>query len=98
MIDDPEANRLIGPAENGPRRRKNLGAFHNLLLKAAPEDPHGSRSIYTLAHALNITAWSIYKWIKKNNGKGKITAEWARKVVDVSDGRVTFEDFIEYLL
>jgi hypothetical protein len=97
MIDDPEANNLIGPAANGPRRRKNMGPFQDLLLKAAPVDESGSASIYTLAHELNITAWSIYKWMKKNDGKGQISPHWAREVVRVSKGRVSFQDFFDFI-
>lgn len=93
MNDDPEATGLSGPAPNGPRRRKHLGPLQDLLLKAAPLDQSGSASIYTLAAALRLNNFTIYKWIKNN----KLSATRAREVVAVSEGRVCFEDFIDFL-
>jgi hypothetical protein len=79
------------------RRTANLGPLHDLLIHASRKDAQGRGSITFLAEDLGLTAWAVYKWLHKNDRKGLVTAANARKIVAVSEGRVTFEDFIPFL-
>lgn len=98
MVDDPEAAALIGEPIGTNRRHANLGPLHDLLLRASRKDKDGLGSIKFLAQDLKMSTWGVYKWIHKNDGKGQLTATNARKVVEVSEGRVTFEEFLPYLV
>lgn len=75
------------------RSLKPLGPLHDLLLKACPPDAEGFKSIPILAVELKMTAYGVYKWIKK----GKLPPDAAKKVVDRSEGRVTLEEFHEFV-
>lgn len=76
---------------NSPRYRKlaELGPIHDLLLSCSPNDEKGEKSITTLAKALDLTHTAIYKWIENK----KIPAKWARKMVTLSNGAVTLDQF-----
>lgn len=76
---------------NTPRYRKlaELGPIHDLLLSCSPNDEKGEKSITTLAKALELTHTAIYKWIENK----KIPAKWARKMVTLSNGAVTLDQF-----
>ena len=74
-------------------RHRNNGPLHDLLLKACPPNEAGEKSITILADALDISAWSIHKWVQK----GKIPPGRAVEVVDISEGRVTLADFSPFV-
>jgi len=76
---------------NTPRYRKlaELGPIHDLLLSCSPNDEKGEKSITILANALDLTHTAIYKWIENK----KIPAKWARKMVTLSNGAVTLDQF-----
>lgn len=75
-------------------RHRDLGALHDLLLKACPPDENGRSSIPVLARALGISTTSLYNWITAN----RVPQRRVRKLVELSDGRVSSEDFLPYLL
>lgn len=75
------------------RSMKPLGPMHELLLEACPPDADGFKSIPILAARLDMTAYGVYKWIKN----GKLPPEAAVKIVGMSDGRVTLEDFHKFV-
>lgn len=74
-------------------RHQDLGPLHDLLLKACPPDKNGIKSISVLAERLEISAWSIHKWVQK----GKIPPGRAVEVVDIAEGRVTLADFSPFV-
>lgn len=74
-------------------RHRNNGPLHDLLLKACPPNEDGEKSITILAEKLEISAWSIHKWVQK----GKIPPLRAVEVVDISEGRVTLADFSPFV-
>lgn len=75
------------------RRKRDLGPLHRLLLRASPPDDDGVHSIKALAAAIGISVQSIYKMIEKE----KVSAEKAVRIVGVSQGRVSIEDFHPYV-
>lgn len=74
-------------------RHRNNGPLHDLLLKACPPNESGEKSISALAAKMQISAWSIHKWVQK----GKIPPVRAVEVVDISEGRVTLADFSPFV-
>ncbi len=76
-----------------PKRYKNLGPLHDLLLKACPPDEHGDVSIPRLAKLLDMSSWGIYKWIRQ----GSLPPSQVVRIVDVSQGRVSINDFSPFL-
>lgn len=75
-------------------RLTNLGPLHDLMLRACPPDNETSvRSIPTLAKAMEYSSQALYKMIRKN----KVSPEAARKIVQVSNGAVSLEDFHPYV-
>ncbi len=74
-------------------RHKNLGLLHDLLLKACPPAPDGTKSITVMAAHMGVTAWAVHKWIQK----GKIPPLRAVDAVDLSEGRTTLADFASFV-
>lgn len=74
-------------------KQRNLGPLHDLLLEACPPGEGDVKSIPVLAGHLGCSSYAIYKWIDN----GKISGPWAKKVIDLSDGRVTEDDFNPYV-
>lgn len=74
-------------------RHKDLGALQTLLLTACPPDKEGRASIPALAKRLGISNQYIYKWIADN----RMPPSFVTKVVELADGRATFEDFHPYI-
>lgn len=75
-------------------RMADLGPLHDLLLRASPVNKeNGLRSIPTLAAAINYTPQGLYKMIRL----GKVSSDAAVKIVAVSDGRVSLEEFHPYV-
>jgi hypothetical protein len=85
-------------------RITNLGPLQDLLLKACPPhrrvapkkyvpDPDGVKSIKILAFALNMSMWGVQRWIHE----GRVPAKRVDKIVEISNGAVTRNDFIPYL-
>ena len=68
-------------------------ALHTLLLRAAPENEHGNKTLTSLAKSLRLSRWAVRKWI--NNGK--LSPERAMQVVKISEGRVTLKEFHDYV-
>lgn len=75
-------------------QRKDLGPLGALLLLACPPAEDGTKSIPVLAAAIGYTAPGVYKWIAAE----RITWEGAKKVIEVSEGRVTREQLLPYVL
>lgn len=89
------------------------GPLHELFIKACPpckkvfddlvgestwipceeDDPEAVRSIAVLASLIGSSRWSVFKWAKAEH----IAPRWVSKIVEVSDERVTKEDFYRYL-
>lgn len=74
-------------------RMTNLGPLHDLMLKACPPNESKMRSIPILAAAIEYTPQGLYKVIRK----GKVMPTLAAKIVEVSQGEVTLEDFHPYV-
>lgn len=85
------------------RVRNMKAGLKNVLLTACPPDLiDGSVSIPRLSDHIDVTAQGIYRWLrngKRVNGypQGQIPVDQARRIASLSDGRVTFEDFLDYL-
>lgn len=70
-------------------RHKKLGPMQDLLLKACPADPvTGEVSLAILASYLRLSRQTPYTWI----AEGRFSPAIARKLVELSDGRITIED------
>lgn len=67
--------------------------LHRLLLLAVPENSLGNKTLNHLAELMTISKWAIRKWINAE----KIPPERAVQVVELSEGRVSLEDFHEYV-
>ena len=74
-------------------RYKDLGPLQDLLLQACPPDKRGKASIPALAVALNISHQYIYRWISEK----VVPVKYVSKLVSISNGRVTLEQFHPYL-
>lgn len=69
--------------------------LHELLLLASPADKKGMGTIRrTLAPALEVSYQYVFRWVQEN----RIPPKYARKIVELSDGRVTLEDILPYAL
>jgi hypothetical protein len=95
---DKDLEDLIGGstepgAEGTARKYKELGPLHDLLLKACPPDENGVTSIPILARSLGMSAWGVFKWIKAD----KIPPRQAARISQMSDGRVSLDDFTPYV-
>lgn len=74
-------------------RHKDLGALQTLLLTACPPDASGKSSIPALAKHMRVSNQYLYKWIADN----KVPQTFVTALVELGDGRVTFEDFHPFL-
>lgn len=78
-----------------PACRFDLGPLHDLLLKACPRSNSSSGSIpATLAPALGVSYQYIYRWI----AEGRVPPKFVKKIVEVSDGRVTVEELVPFVI
>lgn len=92
--NDAEIEALLGPiTDKKVRKYKELGPLHDLLLKACPPDATGDRSIPILAKHLNMSSWGVFKWIKHD----RLPPRQAMKIVELSEGKVTIEQFGPYI-
>lgn len=78
---------------NENSRYKDLGPLQELLLNACPPDERGKRSIPVLARALKVSHQYIYRWIED----GVVPPKFVSRIVALSNGRVTLEQFHPYL-
>lgn len=74
-------------------RHKDLGALQGLLLTACPPDETGKSSIPALAKLLKVSNQYVYKWIDMN----RVPPSFVTQLVDLGEGRVSFEDFHPYV-
>lgn len=74
-------------------RYKNLGPLHDLLLLACPLDARGKRSIPALAKAIGVSHQYIYRWIKDED----VPSKFVGRIITLSNGRVTLEQFHPYV-
>lgn len=79
--------------ENHVRRLERLGPLHDLLLKACPPNAQGIKSIPILADAMELTPYTIYKWI----ANGKVPPGQAVRITEISQGQVVRNDFDPYV-
>ncbi len=98
MNENAPPRRTVSTEADGTKevvvvRHRNNGPLHDLLLRACPANASGEKSITILANALEISAWSIHKWVQK----GKIPPGRAVEVVDIAEGRVTLADFSPFV-
>lgn len=83
-----------GIARDNVRQHQQLGDLQDLLLKACPPAKDSGRvSIPVLAAQLGITASYVYKWIEQN----QVPPKYVRKIVEISNGELTLEDFHPYV-
>ena len=76
------------------KRIKNLGPLHDLLLEACPPHPEtGEKSIARMSQLIEMTPQGIYKWIDR----GHVPPRKVTKIVELSEGRVTRDDFSAYV-
>lgn len=68
--------------------------LHKLMLQAVPENELGNKTITHLAGLIGVTPYSCWLWI----GAKHLSAARALSIVEVSEGRVTIEDFLPYIL
>lgn len=67
--------------------------LYQLLMRAAPYDRFGRKTVPELARALGMSRWGVYKWLKHE----RIRPERVKQIVDISEGRVTLADFERYV-
>lgn len=67
--------------------------LHTLLLRAVPVNSRGNKTLTELSRLTHMSKWGIRKWI---NNK-KIPPERAKQIVELSEGRVTLEEFHPYV-
>lgn len=69
--------------------------LHELLILASPGDKKGVGTIRrTLAPALGVSYQYVFRWVQEK----RIPPKYARKIVELSDGRVTLDDILPYAL
>jgi len=81
--------------ESSTRKIKDLGPLHDLLIKACPPDNKGNKSIPLLAKALNTSMQNLYKCIDQN--RIPTAHQLPKRIIEISDGRVSQEDLIPFL-
>lgn len=86
-------NKKPGHEWTGVRRFKDAGPLHDLLIQACPPTKDGSQSIPLLAERLKMTPQGVYKWITN----GRVPPRQAVRVVQLSRGRVSLDDFTPYI-
>lgn len=64
-------------------------ALHTLLLKAVPLDKNGNRTLANLAKVMGLQRYSVTLWVRKQ----RIPPKRAKQVAELSEGRVTVEEF-----
>lgn len=67
--------------------------IHRLLLVAVPVNEHGNKTILHLAKLLKVSKATIWRWIELE----RIPPDRAKKVVDLSEGRVSLDDFHRFV-
>jgi hypothetical protein len=79
---------------NKIRKIRDLGALHDLLLEACPPNPKGIKSTKILADHLNMSAWGVHLWIKRN----RIPPKRAKQIVDLAHNpKITLERFSPFI-
>lgn len=80
----------------GPKKRtkQDLGPVQDLLLKACPPDENGEVSITKLANRMGITNQSIFRWCRLR----AIPAKRAQQIVDASEGRISMDDVLPFVI
>jgi len=73
-------------------RYKDLGELQYLLLTACPPDKRGKASVPVLAQHLGVSHQYVYRWIEED----RVPADFVRPLVEMSNGRVTYEQFHAY--
>lgn len=70
--------------------------LHALLLKACPPGEDGKKGSIrsTLAPALGVVFQYVYRWIEEN----RLPAKFVKPIVKLSEGRVTKEDLIDFVI
>ena len=78
-----------------PKTPKDLGALHALIKGQLPDwvDETGFLRTYDLAAYLGISYQALYKIFDRN----KIAPKRAKALVLLSEGRLTLEDFAEFM-
>lgn len=78
-----------------PKTPKNLGQLHALIKDRLPSwvDDNGFLRTYDLARYLGISYQALYKIFDRN----KISPKRAKALVVLSEGRLTLEDFSEFM-
>lgn len=68
--------------------------LYNLLLEACPHVEGRKPSIARLAKEIGITYQYVYRWIDEV----RVPAKFVRGIVKASEGRVTVDDLIDYVI
>lgn len=76
------------------RQMRAGGAIQTILLEACPENSEGFKSIPLLASALNLSRQAVYAWIEKDC----IPASRAKSLVKLSNGKVTMEQLVPFVV
>lgn len=82
-----------GDDQSDISRYKDLGELQDLLLKACPPDKNGKRSIPVLAKHLGVSNQYVYRWIDEES----VPPKYVRKLVEISDEKVSFNDFHKFV-
>lgn len=86
---------MVSSMNNSSASRFDLGPLHALLLKACPRDGSKPGSIpATLSPALGVSYQYIYRWVSE----GRVPARFVKEIVRVSEGRVSVEDLIPFVI
>lgn len=76
------------------RRLSQGGPLHDLLLEICPPNKEGVKSITVLAEKMGLSSQAVYGWIDN----GRIPASRAKKLTELSKGRVTLEKIVKFVV
>jgi len=76
------------------RRLTDRGPLQAMLLDACPPNAEGAVSIVILSEAMKLSNWAVYRWIET----GRVPANRARQLVDVSEGRITLDRVLPFVI
>lgn len=67
------------PKTRKPKKAKELGPLHDLLMRGLPDYMNGEMfDTHKLARTMKVTRAAIYKWFEKNQVPSKRAAEFIR--------------------
>lgn len=75
--------------------------LHEILDAAFPQPAYrtvtGVLDVTALAAALDLTHEAVYKWLRSNDGNGRLLPHRAKELVELSQGTLTLEVLMPFV-